>query len=225
MELTFEEVNPLYSDNIYDEKVDFNETFENVINPNTFSKDYSYFNNEIKNEIYNNGNISYDDILASLNVKVHNGALKFINNPNLTQNSSIYYPTTNNTCKKKQCAMKKVSFLEETQSQRQKQINKSFHQNTNLNPNNNLFQQYYKDYSYPDNNESNNESNNENNIPKQMSLEEIKQKRLENYINYHSEKQRIAQIKSKKLIIPGYKNGYRIGISKPNHKLNKMFGF
>jgi hypothetical protein len=217
MELTFEELNPLYSDNIYDENVDFNETFENVINPNTFSKDFSYFNDNTKNEIYNNGNISYDDILASLNVKVHNGALKFINKP--TQNSSIYYPSTNNTCKKKQCAMKKVSFLEQTQTQTQtqRQINKSFHPNINSNQNKDLFQQYYKDYSYPDNNES----NNENNFPKEISLEEMKQKRLEQYINYHAEKRRIAQIKSKKLFI----TGNRIGISKPNHKLNKMFGF
>lgn len=231
MELTFEEINPLYNvTNNYDETVDFNESLENVINPKAFSKDFSYFNDDSKNEIYNNGNISYDDILASLNVKVHNGALKFINNP--LQNTSIYYPSTNNPstnniCNKKQCAMKKVSFLEKTQTQTQ--TNKYCHPNININPNKHLFQQYYKDYSYPDNNDNEYENNVYDNIPKQMSLEEMKQKRLENYINYHNEKRRIAQIKSKKLIIPGYGNGNgngnRIGISRPNHGLNKLFGF
>ena len=232
MELTFEELNPLYNTiNNYDETVDFNKTFEDVINPNTFSKGFSYFNDDSKNEIYNNGNISYDDILASLNVKVHNGALKFINKP--TQNTSIYYPSTNNsstnntstnnTCMKKQCAMKKVSFLQQTQTLTQRPTNISC--NSNINPNKDLFQQYYKDYSCPENDESYEIDN----LPKQMSVEEMKQKRLENYINYHTEKRRIAQFKSKKVIIPGYENGNgngnRIGISRPNHRLNKMFGF
>ena len=227
MELTFEEINPLYNaKKNYDENVDFNDTFEDVINSNTFSKDFSYFNDDSKNEIYNNGNISYDDILASLNVKVHNGALKFINNP--TQNTSIYYPSTNNTCIKKQCAIKKVSFLQQTQT------NNSF--NNKINPNKNLnkdlFEQYYKDYSYPETScgpylDPYPEYNNENsqNVKKQMSLEEIKQKKLEQYINYHMEKRRIAQIKSKKLIIPGNENGNRIAISRPNYRLNKLFIF
>jgi len=133
--------------------------------------------------------------------------LTYINKP--TEKPSIYYPSTNNACIKKQCAMKRVSFLQQNQNQ--------------------SMQNYYKDYPdpYPEYNNDNVEYN-ENNVSNQLSDEEIKQKRLENYINYHMEKRRISQIKSRKLIIPEYRNGNingsRIGVSRPNHRLNKMFG-
>ncbi len=147
--------------------------------------------------------VSYDDILSSLNMVVHNGVLQFAK------------PIEQNTQKsqqKKQVtinAPQKQSFQQQKPQSFQQQQSQSFQQNQN----NYITNKYFKDYK--------DESQYIEEPAKPMTKEEYRQMLIQEYINRQNAIRRISQIKSKKLLF----NTQNISIAPNNNPkdMNKLF--
>ena len=148
---------------------------------------------------------TYDDILASLNVKVNNGVLEFIN-PQEKFNyneSQEYFPNQNKkTCSTKTCPLRQP----QPQPHPQQSIIKS-------EQNSYIYNKYFKSYV---NNEEEEEINLEN-----MTPEERKMYLIEKHNEKVRQMMRVRQIKSTKLMFNNGGNN-NISVSTPN-QLNKMF--
>ena len=139
--------------------------------------------------------VSYDDILSSLNMVVHNGVLQFAK------------PTQQSQQKKQ------VTITTKTQQSQQKTQQK-LQQNPQHQQNNYITNKYFKDYK--------DESQGLVEEPrKPMTKEEYKKMLIQDYINRQNAIRRISQIKSKKLLF----NTQNISIAPNNNPrdLNKLF--
>jgi hypothetical protein len=123
--------------------------------------------------------VSYDDILSSLNMVVHNGVLQFAKP---TQQSQQSQQSQQKTQQKKQVTINAP----------QKQ-NTQYQQNPQYQQNNYITNKYFKDYK--------DESQGLVEEPrKPMTKEEYKKMLIQDYINRQNAIRRISQIKSKKLL-------------------------
>jgi hypothetical protein len=144
--------------------------------------------------------VSYDDILSSLNMVVHNGVLQFAKP---TQQSQQSQQSQQKTQQKKQVTINAP----------QKQ-NTQYQQNPQYQQNNYITNKYFKDYK--------DESQGLVEEPrKPMTKEEYKKMLIQDYINRQNAIRRISQIKSKKLLF----NTQNISIAPNNNPrdLNKLF--
>jgi hypothetical protein len=145
--------------------------------------------------------VSYDDILSSLNMVVHNGVLQFAKPiEQKAEKSQQKKQVTINAPQKQQ----KQSF-----QQPQKQQKQSFqHQQNNY-----ITNKYFKDYK--------DESQGVVEESKPMTKEEYKKMLIQDYINRQNAIRRISQIKSKKLLF----NTQNISIAPNNNPrdMNKLF--
>ena len=155
--------------------------------------------------------VTYDDILNSLNLKVNNGKLEYIQSSLQTPTfQTITQQTTLKTTPQKQ-------HLQPTpQTSQKKQV--SFHQE--LSPelkNSSIYNKYFKDYKDPFEEEE---------PQKIMTREEYKQFIIQDYINKIKAKKRISEIKSKKILFSNSSNQVNqpTNISQSTN-LNKLFHF
>jgi hypothetical protein len=143
--------------------------------------------------------VSYDDILSSLNMVVHNGVLQFANpiqsnqpnQPNQTKQSN----QSNQLNQSNKVQKKQVTIREPNSS-------------------NYITNKYFKDYKEPGVIEE---------PPKPMTKEEYRQMLIQDYIKRQEAQRRIAQIKSKKLLF--HTNNINIA-QNPNQMprdMNKLF--
>lgn len=139
--------------------------------------------------------ITYDDILSSLNLKVNNGKLEYIQPSPSLQPSPTNCNNSLKTCYKKQ------------QIQEHQQPNNPYQ-------NNYIYNKYFKDYKYPNIQEE----------PIYVTPEEYKKRLVLEMIRRREEQIRISQIKTKKLLF-AQKNNTPPQVSTPNHDLNKLFRF
>jgi hypothetical protein len=114
--------------------------------------------------------VSYDDILSSLNMVVHNGVLQFANPIQSDQSNQSNQSKQSNQSNKVQ--KKQVTIREPNSS-------------------NYITNKYFKDYKEPGVIEE---------PPKPMTKEEYRQMLIQDYIKRQEAQRRIAQIKSKKLL-------------------------
>ena len=114
--------------------------------------------------------VSYDDILSSLNMVVHNGVLQFANPIQSNQSNQSNQLNQSNQSNKVQ--KKQVTIREPNSS-------------------NYITNKYFKDYKEPGVIED---------PPKPMTKEEYRQMLIQDYIKRQEAQRRIAQIKSKKLL-------------------------
>ena len=140
--------------------------------------------------------VSYDDILSSLNMVVHNGVLQFAKptqKPQQNLKSQQKKQVTIN-------APQKQSFQPQKQSFQHQQ-------------NNYITNKYFKDYK--------DETQCVEEPAKPMTKEEYKQMLIKNYIDRQNAIRRISQIKSKKLLF----NTQNISIAPNNNPrdMNKLF--
>ena len=145
---------------------------------------------------------TYDDILASLNLKVNNGKLEYIQKKPETHYDQF------KTCYKKQ----------------QQNLQQQHQYNTNMKPNpyqnNYIYNKYFKDYKDPSTIGS------EEAEPIHLTPEEYKRKVILELLRRQQERKRISEIKSKKLLFarPNNNNIAPVINSSPND-LNKLFRF
>jgi hypothetical protein len=197
MELKFEELdNPIQETSNQDAST--NEV--NYINY------WSNANQSTTNSATKKPKVSYDDILSSLNMVVHNGVLQF---------AKPIEQKTQKPQQKKQVtinAPQKQSFQEQQPQSFQHQKPQSFQQNQQ-NKNNYITNKYFKDYK--------DESQYTEEPEKPMTKEEYRQMLIQEYINRQNAIRRISQIKSKKLLF----NTQNISIAPNNNPrdMNKLF--
>jgi hypothetical protein len=231
MELSFTEYNVLDKQNTnnnlieknnnYDEPVDDNKYktyFDNLIQP-SFNKQIpnnGYKNNiSIKPIIRNNMHlvnnsekrkkkISYDDILSSMNTVVIDGKLEFISKDKL--NNIL----ENNNQNQVNPIKKKVTFNQpQVQQPQVPQVNKNSY----------IYNKFFKDYKEP--------NQNQNEIPQRpLTKKELLKQIIINRINAINERNRIAEIKSTKLLFNNNNNRNIIINSMQNPgALNHLFKF
>jgi len=231
MELSFTEYNVLDKQNTnnnlieknnnYDEPVDDNKHktyFDNLIQP-SFNKQIP--NNGYKNNIsikpiirnsmhlVNNSEkrkkkISYDDILSSMNTVVIDGKLEFISKDKL--NNIL----ENNNQNQVNPIKKKVTFNQpQVQQPQVPQVNKNSY----------IYNKFFKDYKEP--------NQNQNEIPQRpLTKKELLKQIIINRINAINERNRIAEIKSTKLLFNNNNNRNIIINSMQNPgALNHLFKF
>ena len=211
MELSFTEYNVLDKQNTnnnlienpnsYDELVHDNKHktyFDNLIQP-TFNKQISNNghknNNGFKPTIHNSMHlvnntekrkkkISYDDILSSMNTVVIDGKLEFISKDKL--NNIL----ENNNQNQANPIKKKVTFNQPQVPQPQvPQVNKNSY----------IYNKFFKDYKEP--------NQNQNEIPQRpLTKKELLKQIIINRVNAINERNRIAEIKSTKLLFNNNNN-------------------
>ena len=214
MELNFSEISSnsnLDNDNSHSLKYDFNnlnlkkEIKNEVINKQvTFNTYNTYWDPKPEYEKVEpkKNNVSYDDILNSMNMVVINGRLHFVPN-NKFQNT--------------QMTPQQSTIQNQNKSIRQN-INQNVNQNINQNGNQNsyIFDKYFKNYQ---------QKQAANEIPKvPLTPDEIKRNIILHRLKQIEERKRIEQIKPKKLLF----NTSNINISQQGNNppnLNKLFRF
>ena len=214
MELNFSEISSnsnLDNDNSHSLKYDFNnlnlkkEIKNEVINKQvTFNTYNTYWDPKPEYEKVEpkKNNVSYDDILNSMNMVVINGRLHFVPN-NKFQNT--------------QMTPQQSTIQNQNKSIRQN-INQNVNQNINQNGNQNsyIFDKYFKNYQ---------QEQAANEIPKvPLTPDEIKRNIILHRLKQIEERKRIEQIKPKKLLF----NTSNINISQQGNNppnLNKLFRF
>jgi hypothetical protein len=147
--------------------------------------------------------ISYDDILSSMNTVVIDGKLEFIRKNNLQQQQQQQIVEPH---QQQQHQQKKVAFNHEYQ-----QINKNSY----------IYNKFFKDYKEP--------TTVQNEQPmRPLTKNELIKQLIINRVNAFNERNRIAQIKSTKLLFNNNNNVNIIinSMQNPNHNgLNHMFNF
>ena len=178
------------------------------------------------NSILNNNNnnnlkpLTYDDILNSLNLKVQNGNLEFIQKTQLnnqekpiTQNiQNIQFSNIDKNIQKPQLYNiqnnqnnQNIQNIQNIQNNQNNQNNKL----SNIDKNSYIYNKYFKDY---------NDKSAVEEPKKPMTREEY----IQEYNRKVYEKKIIDQIKSKKLMF-NRENNVNITVSNPNHNLNRLF--
>jgi hypothetical protein len=151
----------------------------------------------MKQTISKKPKISYDDILSSLNLKVNNGKLEYI------QAKPSHPGDHLKTCYRKQ----------ESQQSRQSQQSQFQPPPIQQGQNSYIYNKYFKDYRDPVQ---------EPLEPIYLSPQEYKRQIILEIIRRNQERKRIAQIKSKKLLF-AQNNPTPPVYSAPNNDLNKLF--
>jgi hypothetical protein len=146
---------------------------------------------------YKKPKVTYDDILTSLNLKVNNGKLEYIQKPVASHYDSF-----------KTCYKKDPQFQTQTQTQTQ--------QPTSQVQNSYIYNKYFKDYKDP--------QLQQQEEPVYLTRDEYKKRIILELVRQKQERKRISEIKSKKLLFarnnPSFSSGTYIS---PN--LNKLFMF
>ena len=195
MELKFEELNTN----------EMNETLETTLSGETNGINYTNYwsnANQIASTNAKKKQVSYDDILSSLNMVVTNGVLQFAK-PTQSSNlnkSNLKQTTPNQSQQKKQVTIKAPTSNNQHHQQQHQQ-------------NNYITNKYFKDYK--------DESTIEEEPPKPMTKEEYKKLLIQDYINRQQAQRRISEIKSKKLLF----NTQHINIAPTQNikDMNKLF--
>jgi len=149
--------------------------------------------------------ISYDDILSSMNTVVINGKLEFISKDKLNNILENKNPDQNAHIKKR------VTFNEQQQQHPMQQINKNSY----------IYNKFFKDYKDPNQNQY-------QDLEEQRPLtkKELINQIITNRINDINQRNRIAQIKSTKLL---FNNNNRrdivINSTQSREPLNRLFRF
>jgi hypothetical protein len=149
--------------------------------------------------------ISYDDILSSMNTVVINGKLEFISKDKLNNILENNNPDQNAPIKKR------VTFNEQYQQQPMQQVNKNSY----------IYNKFFKDYKDPNQNQY-------QDLEEQRPLtkKELINQIITNRINDINQRNRIAQIKSTKLL---FNNNNRTDIvinsTQSREPLNRLFRF
>jgi hypothetical protein len=175
--LDFSNQNPYFNEKLLDKKSQIKTSQNKKVSVN-----------KVQNKVQNKKNISYDDILSSMNTVVVDGKLEFIKN----DEQPIIPP------------MKKVQFSNEIQQHQQQQQPprqqhqqpppRQQHQQPPLDPslkNSYIYNKFFKDYKDP------NIIEEQPKIP--ITREELKKQLIINCVNRYNERNRINQIKSTKL--------------------------
>lgn len=216
MELSFAEYDILDRQNTTNDDSTYYKTYyDNLLQPNNGREVINNididkepkptFRNNIpltKNTEKQKKRISYDDILSSMNTVVINGKLEFISKDKL--NNTIENKTPNNGPLKK-----KVSFNEPQQPMQQ------------VNKNSYIYNKFFKDYKDPDQYQYQDE------VPQRpLTKKELINQIITNRINDINQRNRIAQIKSTKLL---FNNNDRrdivINSTQNREPLNRLFRF
>jgi hypothetical protein len=208
MELTFTELDNVENYNTY---------YDDLIPQEIHTQETSHYNNyhdDTIQKIQKQGQrqppkqkrISYDDILSSMNTVVIDGKLEFISKESL-QN------IVENQQKQHQQNKKKVSFNQQqqypSQNIQQPQISKNSY----------IYNKLFKDYKEPSLIQ-----NEEPLIP--LTKNELIKQLIINKVNAINERNRIAQIKSTKLLFNNNNNRNIIINSNPNpNGMNRLFNF
>ena len=209
MELTFTELDNVENYNTY---------YDDLIPQKRHTQETSHYNNyhNANQKIQKQGQrqrqtqkqkrISYDDILSSMNTVVIDGKLEFISKESL-QN------IVENQQKQDQQNKKKVSFNQQeqypSQNIQQPQISKNSY----------IYNKLFKDYKEP--------SLIQNEEPfRPLTKNELIKQLIINKVNAINERNRIAQIKSTKLLFNNNNNRNIIINSNPNpNGMNRLFNF
>jgi hypothetical protein len=207
MELTFTELDNVENYNTY---------YDNLIPQKRHTQETSHYNN-YHNEIQKTQRqrqppkqkrISYDDILSSMNTVVIDGKLEFISKESL-QN------IVENQQKQDQQNKKQVSFNQRQQHQYPSQNI----QQPQISKNSYIYNKLFKDYKEPSLIQ-----NEEPVIP--LTKNELIKQLIINKVNAINERNRIAQIKSTKLLFNNNNNRNIIINSNPNpNGMNRLFNF
>jgi len=149
---------------------------------------------------------SYDDILTSLNLKVNNGKLEYIQ----PKQQNSHYDQFK-TCYKKQLNQQKQPSIKEPSV-------KQIYMQPNQYHNNYIYNKYFKDYKEP--------SELQEQEPIYVNPQEYKRRIILELLRRREEQKRIAKIKSKKLLFAQEQEKYNSPIinASPNN-LNKLFRF
>jgi hypothetical protein len=208
MELTFTELGNVENCNTY---------YDDLIPQKRHTQETSHYNNyndtiqktQGKRDIpkQKRKTISYDDILSSMNTVVIDGKLEFISKDNL-QNI-----VENQQQKQPQQNKKKVSFNQ------QEQYHSQNIQQPQISKNSYIYNKFFKDYKEP--------SSIQNEQPmRPLTKNELIKQLIINKVNAINEKNRIAQIKSTKLLFNNNNNRNIIINSTPNpNGMNHLFNF
>lgn len=177
-----------------DETHEMNYNYWATMNTNTTTNPRTNTNTNTNTIVNNKKQVSYDDILSSLNMVVHNGVLQFAKNPapnnKLTQNKNTQIKNTNNT-----------------------NTNNTHTNNTHTNNTHNyIHNKYFKDYK---------DESIINEPPRQLTREEYRQLMIQNYYKRLEANRRIAQIKSKKLLFST--QNINISPSENPRDMNRLF--
>jgi len=166
---------------------------------NQESKQNYWEQNNQNNQNVKKKKFTYDDILSSLNLVVHNGVLQYMHlKPN------------------EQLNLKNDNQMEQPSLKSGKPSGKK---NVNMDPlpkNSYIFNKYFKNFKEEEEKE-------EPQIPK--TKEEYDKMVLENFLKRQEERKRIAQIKSRKMFyVDNHNNNFRQNIQPMNngHNLNKL---
>jgi hypothetical protein len=181
--------------------------FEEIDTPieNTSSQDtptnevnyVNYWSNVNQTTTTKKPKVSYDDILSSLNMVVHNGVLQFAK------------PIEQKAEKSQQKKQVTINAPQKPQSFQHQQKPQSFQNQQN----NYITNKYFKDYK--------DESQGLEEPIKPITKEEYRQILIQDYINRQNAIRRISQIKSKKLLF----NTQNINVAPNNNPrdMNKLF--
>lgn len=142
--------------------------------------------------------ISYDDILSSLNMVVHNGILQFAPNQKIIKKQDPQYQQPQQYQQPHQQPKKQIQTQQLPQQPQ---------------GNNYIINKYFNDYKDP---------NIIDEPQRPLTREEYKQLMIADYIKRLQEKKRIAQIKPKKLLFDT--SNIRISPGQQPKDLNKLFG-
>jgi hypothetical protein len=147
--------------------------------------------------------VSYDDILSSLSMVVHNGILQFAPNQKIINSQQQSQQQSQEPSKKVQF-QQQPKIQPKPQNQIQSQIQP---QGKNY-----IINKYFNDYKDPNIIEE---------PQRPLTKEEYKQMMIQNYVKRIEEKKRIAQIKPKKLLFNT--NNIHISPNQNPKEMNKLF--
>lgn len=150
--------------------------------------------------------VSYDDILSSMNTVVIDGKLEFIRKDRL--HNTVPVPVQNIGALPSQENKKKVTFNQfQTQNNNQPQIDKNSY----------IYNKFFKDYKDPHNNQ------NQNKQPRRpLTKNELIRLLIINRVNAINERNRIAEIKSTKLLFNNNNNHNIVINSRSVRNINEM---
>ena len=143
--------------------------------------------------------VTYDDILTSLNLVVHNGVLQYMDiNPN-----TLGITSNDNSQQSMEPSRSILKNKGEVQNNVAPQLKNSY-----------IYNKYFKDFKDPNIVEE---------PVKPMTREEYKQKVIQDIIHRNMEKKRIEQIKSKKMMFTNNNNTISNTIHASRNNLNHLF--
>ena len=178
-----------------------NENNTNNINGVSTTEENKYWETENKPVISKKKKVTYDDILGSLNMVVHNGVLQYMDiykDPN--ENVLGANPTNEKPIKS---ILKKAHYGVDPNHKVEPQLKNSY-----------IYNKYFKEYKDP---------NFIAEPPKPMTREEYKQMVIKDLINRAREKKRIELIKSKKMLFTNNNNTITQNIHASQNNLNHLF--